>query len=148
MQWIVIVLVLTLVSAASGGFLGLHLVSTAERVSEAQKAAAASRPVATQYTGSARLRRLPTVVTNLMSSTGAWARLEASLVLDDVRDGDADALAAHITEDITAYLRTVALPQLEGVRGLQYLREDLNERAKVRSGGKVRELIIETLVVQ
>ena len=40
------------------------------------------------------------------------------------------------------------MPQLEGVRGLQYLREDLNERAILRSDGKVRELIVEGLVVQ
>jgi flagellar FliL protein len=148
MQWVVIVLTLTLISAATGGLLGLHLVSTAERVGEAQKAVAANRPVATQYSGSARLRRLSTVITNLASPSGTWARLEAALVLDDVRGADADVLASQVTEDITAYLRTVALTQLEGVRGLQYLREDLNERAKVRSNGKVRELIIETLVVQ
>jgi hypothetical protein len=31
---------------------------------------------------------------------------------------------------------------------LQNIRQDLNERALIRSGGKVTELIIRTLVVQ
>ena len=57
-------------------------------------------------------------------------------------------LVARIGEDIVSYLRTVSAAQIEGARGLQYLREDLNERATIRSGGKVRELILETLVVQ
>jgi flagellar FliL protein len=47
-----------------------------------------------------------------------------------------------------AYLRTLHLPQLEGASGLQALREDLAERVRLRSGGKVREFVIETLVVQ
>ena len=38
--------------------------------------------------------------------------------------------------------------QFEGSRGLQHLRDDLSERANIRSSGKVRELIIETLVIQ
>ena len=45
-------------------------------------------------------------------------------------------------------LGALSAAQIEGARGLQYLREDLNERAAIRSAGKVRELIIETLVVQ
>ncbi len=57
-------------------------------------------------------------------------------------------LAATITEDIVAYLRTVSLAQIEGASGFQHLREDLNDRARVRSGGKVRELIIHTLIVE
>ncbi len=42
----------------------------------------------------------------------------------------------------------MTLKQLEGPIGLQAIREDLNERAAIRSEGKVRELVIRTLVVQ
>jgi flagellar FliL protein len=47
-----------------------------------------------------------------------------------------------------AYLRTLALSQIEGAGGLQALREDLAERVRLRSNGRARELVIETLVVQ
>ena len=50
---------------------------------------------------------------------------------------------ADIGDDIVAYLRTVSLAQIEGPRGLAASRQDLNERAAIRSAGKVRELIIE-----
>jgi len=42
----------------------------------------------------------------------------------------------------------LTIVQLQGGSGLQSLREDLNERVAIRSEGHVRELIIETLVVQ
>ena len=59
-----------------------------------------------------------------------------------------EAAAAKIGDDILAYLRTVSLKQIEGPIGLENLRQDLNERAATRTGGKTREFMIRTLVVQ
>lgn len=146
-QWLSSFLVLTLVALAAGGLAGLQLMDAAERAAEAQRNASA-RPVASAFTANARLRRLNPVVTNLAEPASVWARVEASMVTDSLSEEEASLLGARITEDVVAYLRSVSLPQLEGARGLQYLREDLNERAALRSGGKVRELIIETLVLQ
>ena len=74
--------------------------------------------------------------------------MEASVITEQLNEEEASILAARVGEDVVAYLRTLSPAQIEGARGLQYLREDLNERAAIRSSGKVRELIIETLVVQ
>ena len=57
-------------------------------------------------------------------------------------------LGAQIAGDILAFLRATSLMQLQGVAGLQNLREDLNERVAIRSGGSVKEIVIRTLVVQ
>ncbi len=57
-------------------------------------------------------------------------------------------MAGEITGDVLAFLRTLTLSQIEGASGLRQLREDLNERVAIRSSGRVRELIIQTLVVQ
>jgi flagellar FliL protein len=46
------------------------------------------------------------------------------------------------------FLQTLSVLQLGGPSGLQHLREDLNDRAIVRSDGRVRELVIESIVVQ
>ena len=59
-----------------------------------------------------------------------------------------DLVAAEIGEDILGFMRTLSEAQIGGASGLEHLREDLNERAAIRSGGLVRELIIQTLVVQ
>ena len=56
--------------------------------------------------------------------------------------------AARISDDLLAFVKTLTMAQLQGASGLQHLREDLTERALVRSDGRVREVMIETLVVQ
>ena len=59
-----------------------------------------------------------------------------------------DLLSVRLNEDILAYVRTLTLEQIQGASGLESLRDDLNERAQLRSDGKVRELLIEMLVVR
>jgi flagellar protein FliL len=91
---------------------------------------------------------LAPIVTNLGAPPDVWIRLEASIAFDPKTLPHPEAVAAKIGDDILAYVRTVSLKQLEGPIGLESVRQDLNERAMTRSDGKVRELIIRTLVVQ
>lgn len=147
MQWLAAFLLITVVSAGAGIFSSMQLLSTAQRIVESQKDVS-DRPVASAFKASARLRKLAPVVTNMATPPGAWIRLEASVVTDALNEEEANILVARLGGDVASYLRTISPSQIEGARGLQYLREDLNERASIRSNGKVRELIIETLVVQ
>jgi flagellar FliL protein len=147
MRLIAAIVVLTLVAIGAGALTGLHLLVTVERAVDAKKSSAPP-PAAAGYAGSARLHRLSPIVTNLAAPANNWARIEASMVTDSLGEEEAGILAAHIAEDIVAYLRSASAAQFEGARGLQHLRDDLTERANVRSSGKVRELIIETLVIQ
>jgi flagellar FliL protein len=91
---------------------------------------------------------LPPIVTNLGAPGDTWIRLEGSIIFDPNTLPHPEAVAGQIGEDILAYLRTVSLRQLEGPIGLENIRQDLNERAAIRSGGKVRGVVIRTLVVQ
>lgn len=91
---------------------------------------------------------LPPIVTNLAAPTDIWVRLEASILFQGKTLPHAEAMAGEISGDILAYMRTLTLPQIQGVAGLQHLRADLAERAATRSDGKVRGLIIKALVVQ
>jgi flagellar FliL protein len=147
MRLIAAIAILTLIAVGAGAVVGLQLIATAERVVDAKKNVTPP-PVASSYAGSARLRKLSSIVTNLAAPANNWARVEASMVTESLDDEEAGILAAHISEDIVAYLRSASVAQFEGARGLQHLRDDLTERANVRSSGKVRELIIETLVIQ
>jgi len=94
------------------------------------------------------LFEMPPIVTNIGSPKDTWIRLEASIVFDAKTVQHPEALAEDIAGDELAYLHTVALSQVEGPIGLENIRQDLNERAAIRSGGKVSELVIRTLVVQ
>jgi flagellar FliL protein len=91
---------------------------------------------------------LPPIVTNLGAPQDTWVRLEGSIIFDSKTLAHPEALAGQIGDDVLAYLRTVSLHQLEGPIGLENIRQDLNERAATRSGGKVRAFVIRTLVVQ
>lgn len=64
MRLIAAIVVLTLVAIGAGALAGLHLIATAERVADAKKGATPP-PVASSYAGSARLRKLSPIVTNL-----------------------------------------------------------------------------------
>ena len=66
----------------------------------------------------------------------------------DGEGADTKGLAAAITEDTITYLRTLSLPLIEGSSGFLRFREDLNDRVRIRSGGKVRDLIIHSLIVE
>ncbi len=87
-------------------------------------------------------------MTNLGEPQDTWVRLEGSIIFDPKALPRPEALAGQIGDDVLAYLRTVSLRQLEGPIGLENIRDDLTERAATRSGGKVHEFVIRTLVVQ
>jgi len=76
-----------------------------------------------------------------------WIRIESSIVVGPEAT-NTNALAASISEDMIAYLRTVPLEQLEGPSGFLHLREDINDRARIRSGGKVGDIVLHAVVLE
>jgi flagellar FliL protein len=147
LKWIGVVALLTLLAAGTGGVLGIQLVETVGEAVKA-KSAAEEHPVETHYEGPAHLKPLAPIVTNLAEPRNAWVRVEASIVFQEEAIATDDVLAAEITEDLLAYIRTLSLAQIEGASGMQHLREDLSERARIRSQDRVRELVIQSLVVE
>ena len=138
-----------LVAAGVGGAQGFLGANTAAAPPPAPAAAAKSgdggKAAPTVEMGS---MDLPPVVTNLAAPTDVWVRLEATLLFEGKTLPHGEALAGEISGDILAFLRTESLAQVQGVAGLEHLRQDLNERASIRSDGRVRELIIRSLVVE
>ncbi len=88
------------------------------------------------------------ITTNLASPPNTWIRLETAALVKGDLGAEGNTLLAKLAEDVVAYLRTVPLEQIEGPSGFQHLREDLNDRVRIRSEGKVTELMIEALVVE
>ena len=127
---------------------GVGAAFEASRPTPAHGTDSAAGPAAAALPQPSTLFDLPPIVTNLGAPQDTWIRLESSIVFDPKTLPHPEAEAGKIGDDILAYLRTVSLRQLEGPIGLENIRQDLNERAATRSGGKVRELVIRTLVVQ
>jgi flagellar FliL protein len=88
---------------------------------------------------------LASITTNLAAPDAVWIRLEASVVLDGPQSPE---LIESIHQDLLAYLRTVKLHQVEGASGFQHLKADLEERAKIRSDGHVKQFLIRTLLFE
>ncbi len=141
-------LLLTVAAAGLGGGLGIQLAKQVEDAVKQKESAAEKPAVAPRFTGPTHLKALAPIVTNLGEPSDVWIRIESSIIFDDEAIAADDVLAGEIGEDILTYLRTVSLSQIEGPSGMQHLREDLAERARIRSQDRVKELVIQTLVVE
>lgn len=171
------VIVATLVAAAGGSYVGMLLSPPAPKDGGAEAQASDATPAAYDkshgddhgkpathataaaalpelFSGGATLTPLPQIITNLAGSGDAWLRLEASVLVppaaaDAPDDGEPSAdLPQQIAQDLMAYLRTVTVAQIQGASGFYHLREDLNDRIRVRTNGAVKELIIHTMVLE
>ena len=91
---------------------------------------------------------IPAILTGLSSPVGAQARLEMGLVLRQGEEKvDEAALTNQVQADTLVFLRTLELAQIEGSRGLLHLKEDLLERARLRSPAVV-DVTVRSLVVK
>ena len=103
---------------------------------------------ATEKPGAMHFKSLAPVVVNLSGASKTWVRLEGAIAIEGEPGKEADHLAAQVTEDVVAFLRTVSIEQIAGPSGFQFLKDALDDRARVRSKGKVRELMIQGLIVE
>lgn len=91
------------------------------------------------------LIRMQPMTTNIAFPEEKWIRMEISLV---VKQTPNDEMVELIHQDMLAYLRTLSLQQLQGARGFRYVRDDLVERAILRSEGNVENILVRTFVVE
>lgn len=140
---VVPVLVLTLIAGGGGFVVGKQIVAKAKAAATPDTKAAEVPTAATTA-----VRELPPVVANLTAPEGSWVRLQIAIAYSKTDAPQIDMLSTKIADDTLGYLRTLSLAQLQGASGLQHLREDLSERASVRTEGHVKEVMIEMMVIQ
>ncbi|WP_299866066.1 flagellar basal body-associated FliL family protein [uncultured Hoeflea sp.] len=150
---IAIVLVLSGVAGAGGwvlgGVLAPQVAEEEEPVKTAKADAGGEKKDGKDDKGENKVRDnvvpLEPITTNLSYPSDNWIRIEVSLLYSDSPD---EVLSDQIHQDILSYLRTVSLQQIEGPRGFQYLRDDLRERVKLRSEGRVNDILFRTFVIE
>ena len=138
---------LTIVAIAIGWLSGLYLSgqqpdARKEAAAEVVKASETSLAEASEKLG---VVYLEPITTNLAGPTETWARLELALIFADKPDL---VIAQTVQQDILAYLRTVKFHQVEGPSGFQHLKSDIEERAAIRSDGKIKGVLIRTLLFE
>lgn len=144
------VVILTLLGAGGGWLVG-GMIAPKVAATEAHAAAAGGHgekkgegieKIAAEANG---IVQLDPITTNLAYPATNWVRLEVALMFKGpVEVG----LAEDIHQDIMAYVRTVSLQQLEGPRGFQYLKDDIQERVDLRSQGRVSKVMFRTFVIE
>lgn len=95
-----------------------------------------------------QIANLDPILVTLAGPQRSWARLELGIVLDGPGTPDDPVLLKSMTEDIMAFMRTVPLVHVETAAGVEYLREDIEEIARLRSKGRARSIILRSLVVE
>lgn len=145
--------VLTLVGAGAGWFLGGMIapqiadLRTASDAAKKEQEAGGKKDeeiekIALEPNG---IVQLEPITTNLAYPATNWVRLEVALMFKGPIDV---AMAEDIHQDILSYARTVSLQQLEGPRGFQYLRDDVQERVDQRSKGQISKVLFRTFVIE
>ncbi len=139
---------LTILGGGGGWLLGTVVtpkIKAATSAVSASTQAAGDEKQAIAPIETSNIIQLDPIITNLGYPSQNWVRLEIALVFKGQPDAQ---LAQAIHEDILTYIRTVSLQQIEGPRGLQYLRDDLQERVDLRSEGRVSKVMFRTFVIE
>ncbi|MDO9382599.1 MAG: flagellar basal body-associated FliL family protein [Hyphomicrobiaceae bacterium] len=147
------VLLASVIAAGGGVYLGWSQFGKQEPAKHAAKDAHGKAGKDEKYTDGSRVRDLQPITTNLAGTPPAWIRLEASVLLNpenaaEPQSAEEVELLRVVNEDVVAFLRTVTLTQLQGPSGFQSLREDLDERVRIRSEGKIKELIVQSMILE
>ncbi|WP_086997667.1 flagellar basal body-associated FliL family protein [Rhizobium sullae] len=149
-------LALTVLGAGGGWFVGTMI---APNVKSAEQAEAAAETVSAGgeekpegegglphiSTEANNVVQLEPITSNLAYPSENWIRLEVALLFNGPPDVK---VAEDIHQDILAYIRTVSLQQIEGPRGFQYLKDDIQERVDLRSQGRVSKVMFRTFVIE
>ena len=145
--------ILTVIAIAGGSGVGMLIgggqtpAPATPATADAPAAPAAVRADDADPRGPSVLLKLAPVVTNVSSPPKVLLRVEATIVFHEKEVDNPEILAAPIQSGMPVFLGALELPQVEGARGLLHLREDLKERAQLRSPA-IEDMLIQSLVVQ
>ena len=165
MSVIVAAVILCVIGAGSGAAFTIFVLKpdlafdAAPREAASSAAEHASRPAADGRGGSGEKhvtpeRKAKTIVdmepvhASLVGASGTWIRLEAAVVFTGESEEDRALLVRQIAQDTLAYLRSLALTQIDSAAGLEFLREDLSEIASGRTKGAAEEVLLKSLMVE
>lgn len=152
---VVALLIVTLIAGGAGaGFAFAFLKpSTSEAALpkpvpvEAHEPATTSKTQTNRFPADAVEVALEPIVTGLGPNADRKMRLEASIIM--TKEGaTSSTLRTELVEDIVVFLNSVTAEEISGTRGLQNLREDLDDRARIRGRGTVLGMLISGFVLE
>jgi flagellar protein FliL len=142
-------IVAALLGIVGGGAFGYFVLpDPASPVQASQKDIPAEvPPTAGRFPNDAIELAVPSVITDLDSDPKVRARLDVSIIVAHGTP-ETTTLLGEVREDVMAYLKGLTLADIQGIRGFQNLREQLDDRAKIRGRGAILGLLIGGLVLE
>lgn len=136
-------LLVTIVAAGAGmGVVWLVKPMAASSASSETRAAGAAGAKRTT-----QLLELPSIIGQVGAERKSWVRADLSVVVPSdppLTSGDAALLA----DDYLAYMQTLSLEDLSTRIGLRVLKEDLEERARIRLRAKSAQVVFRSMVIE
>jgi flagellar protein FliL len=144
-------LVALLLGAVGGGAFGYFVMpsgsaTAAKEVPEAGEPKASSSPTG-RFPNDALEIQIPSIIVDLDGEPRKKIRLDLSLIAAH-GTSQTGTLKNEVREDVIAYLKGLKMADIQGVRGFQNLREQLDDRAKIRGRGAILGLLIGGLVIE
>lgn len=124
-----------------------HVVAPLEGGADAGSAKVRSSASEQQNSLANKTVLLPPIMTVIANPHTTWVRLEIALMVT-ADDHSVEEQISQIGDDMLSYLRTIEISQIEGPSGLRFLKDDLLDRANIRTNGRVRDVVIRTLVLE
>ncbi len=144
-------LVAILIGAGGGGAFGYFFVPDGSAPPPAKGASETveppKEPSPGRFPSDALEIQIPSVIVDLNSEPRTRVRLDLSVIAVH-GPADTTSLKSEVREDVIAFLRGQTVADIQGVRGFQNLREQLDDRAKIRGRGAILGLLIGGLVLE
>lgn len=143
------ILVAAVLGIGGGGAFGYFAMPDASAPSPEPKSGsvAQAEPAPGRFPRDAIELTVPSVITDLDTDPKMRARLDVSIIVAHGTP-ESTTLIGEVREDMIAYLKGLTLADIQGVRGFQNLREQLDDRARVRGRGTILGLLIGGLVLE
>ncbi len=149
----VVLLILTVIAGGAGAGFSFAFVApkpqsaVAAPAKEPEKVAEKHEQHSSRFPPDAMEMALDPIVASLGPDAKTKMRLEVSMIVTK-EAASAPLLKKEMAEDIVTFLNGVTVADISGTRGFQNLREDLNDRARIRGRGMVFGLLISGFVVE
>jgi flagellar FliL protein len=139
-----------LLGVGGGGAFGYFVIPTAPASQSKVAPAPADKsgaPRTGRFPNDALEIGIPSIIVDLKGEPRSRVRLDLSIVA--VHGTSATGtLKDEVREDVIAYLKGLTVADIQGVRGFQNLREQLDDRAKIRGRGAILGLLIGGFVIE
>ena len=91
---------------------------------------------------------LEPVLVLLRESKNTFIRLELAIVLNEDEPAFDTESLTRLKSDISDYSRTLSLQQIQGPSGYLHFRDDLLDRVRLTTDGKVRDVLVLSMVAE